>query len=119
LIILSGIYGVLFVMGIGGADMPVVICVLNSGSGWAGVFSGFMLKNNIMIISGSFVGASGIILTIVMCTAMNRTIGNVLAGGFGDTGKVSTKAVGEVTKVDISEVTNMVMESKNIIIIPG
>ncbi|CEM09943.1 unnamed protein product [Vitrella brassicaformis CCMP3155] len=118
---LSAAYGVAFVMAIGGADMPVVISVLNSGSGWAGVFAGFMISNNLMVIAGAFVGASGIILSYVMCEAMNRSIYNVLVGGFGDMGKTAggTKVEGEVTQTTVDQVTKWMLEARSVIITPG
>merc|ERR1719408_585583 len=82
----SAAWGVMFSIAIGGADMPVVICVLNTCSGFSGVFAGMMVSNRLLIIAGSFVGASGAILSYLMCAAMNRSLYNVLIGGFGDTG---------------------------------
>ena len=122
---LSAVYGYLFTMAIGGADMPVVISVLNSGSGWAGVFAGFMLDNELMIIGGAFVGASGIILSFIMAEAMNRSLVSVLAGGFGDTGGALKKDPNE--PVDDREPTifskddtvKTLMDAKSIIIVPG
>ena len=94
--VLSAAWGILFVMAIGGADMPVVICILNTGSGAAGVFAGFMLGNKLLVITGTFVASSGTILSFVMCQAMNRNLIAVLAGGFGD-----GMAKGEQKKVEV------------------
>lgn len=118
---LSAIYGILFVLAIGGADMPVVISVLNSGSGWAGVFAGLTLQNTLMIIAGAFVGASGIILSYVMCKAMNRSLYNVMVGGFGDSGPTGgpTSFQGEATITSASEVIDWLTSAKNVIIVPG
>ena len=84
--VLSALYGIISVMAIGGGDMPVCISFLNSLSGFSTSAAGFMLSNKALVVSGAFVGCSGIILTIVMCKAMNRTIKHVLIGGFGDKG---------------------------------
>ncbi|KFG57091.1 putative NAD(P) transhydrogenase subunit beta [Toxoplasma gondii RUB] len=118
---LSAVYGVCFVLAIGGADMPVVISVLNSGSGWAGVFAGLTLQNSIIIIAGAFVGASGIILSYVMCTAMNRSLCNVLLGGFGDTGKESNAQAfeGEAKIATSEQVAAYLLASQSVIIVPG
>ncbi|KAF8821419.1 transhydrogenase [Cardiosporidium cionae] len=120
LIGLAGIYGVIAVMAIGGADMPVVISILNSGSGWAGVFAGLTLQNTLMTISGAFVGASGIILSYVMCGAMNRSLVNVLVGGFGDSVVSTTqKFEGEATIVENDKVAEWLGKAKSVIIAPG
>ncbi|KAF8819676.1 transhydrogenase [Cardiosporidium cionae] len=120
LIGLAAIYGIIIVMAIGGADMPVVISILNSGSGWAGVFAGLTLQNTLMIIAGAFVGASGIILSYVMCKAMNRSLLNVMIGGFGDSGVVTTqKFEGEATLVENKQVVEWLLKAKSVIIVPG
>ncbi|CBZ51478.1 NAD(P)+ transhydrogenase, beta subunit, related [Neospora caninum Liverpool] len=118
---LSALYGVCFVLAIGGADMPVVISVLNSGSGWAGVFAGLTLQNSIIIIAGAFVGASGIILSYVMCTAMNRSLCNVLLGGFGDTGQETSEQAfaGEAKIATTEQVCAYLLASKSVVIVPG
>ncbi len=82
--VLAAAWGILFVLAIGGADMPVVICILNTGSGAAGVFAGFMLGNKLLVITGTFVASSGAILSALMCIAMNRNLLSVLNGGFGE-----------------------------------
>lgn len=106
---------------IGGADMPVVITVLNSYSGWALVSEGFMLKNDMLLIVGSLIGASGAILTHVMCTAMNRSIVSVLLGGLGSTtGKGPAKAItGTHTETTVEEVIELLVNSQDVIIVPG
>eukprot|EP00899_Mesostigma_viride_P013369 jgi/Mesvir1/22032/Mv15917-RA.2 len=121
---LSGAYGVLFVAAIGGADMPVVISVLNSLSGWAGVFAGFMTQNDLLIITGAFVGASGMILSVFMCAAMNRSLYHVLVGGFGDNSAMRAAPAGssfegEVTNVDAKGMTELLLAAKSVIIVPG
>ena len=89
LVLLSCLLGVLFVIPIGGADMPVVVSLLNSMSGIAAAFTGFVIGNNVLIIAGSMVGAAGLILTFIMCKAMNRTLAAVLFKSFGGGGKES------------------------------
>ncbi len=118
---LSCIYGIMAVYAIGGADMPVVISLLNSLSGFATVAAGFMLNNSLLIITGSFVGCSGIILSVIMCVAMNRSLANVMIGGFGDTGKSShaTKTEGQVKEVTTEDVVDLMTSANRIIIVPG
>lgn len=103
----------------GGADMPVVISVLNSGSGWSGVFAGLTLQNSIIIIAGAFVGASGIILSYVMCKAMNRSLYNVLVGGFGDTGATAEQFSGEASIAKSEDVCDSLVDARSVIIVPG
>ena len=119
---LSGLMGVTLTMAIGGADMPVVITVLNSYSGWALCAEGFMLNNNLMTIVGALIGSSGAILSYIMCVAMNRSLPNVILGGFGTsatgTGE-AMKITGEHTEWNIDETVQAMTEAKNIIIVPG
>jgi len=119
---LSGVMGITLTMAIGGADMPVVITVLNSYSGWALCAEGFMLNNNVMTVVGSLIGASGAILSYIMCVAMNRSLPNVILGGFG-TGSTGTgkpmEITGTATVWDIDQTVQAIADSKNIIIVPG
>merc|ERR1712038_418787 len=119
---LSSIMGVTLTMAIGGADMPVVITVLNSYSGWALCAEGFMLNNNLMTIVGALIGSSGAILSYIMCVAMNRSLPNVILGGFGTsttgTGK-PMEITGEHTEWNVDDTVNAMVNSKNIIIVPG
>ena len=119
---LSGIMGVTLTMAIGGADMPVVITVLNSYSGWALCAEGFMLNNNLMTIVGALIGSSGAILSYIMCVAMNRSLPNVILGGFGTSstgGGEAMKITGEHTEWKVDETVQAMTEAKNIIIVPG
>merc|ERR1712243_50796 len=119
---LSGVMGVTLTMAIGGADMPVVITVLNSYSGWALCAEGFMLNNNLMTIVGALIGASGAILSYIMCVAMNRSLPNVILGGFGtsSTGTGEAKQItGTATVWDVDQTVQAIADSKNIIIVPG
>jgi NAD(P) transhydrogenase subunit beta len=118
----AGIFGVHMVMAIGGADMPVVVSMLNSYSGWAASAAGFMLNNDLLILTGALVGSSGAILSYIMCRAMNRSFWSVISGGFGTTGvapKASADQVGEVQPIDAAETTQLLRESKSVIIVPG
>lgn len=119
-------FGVHMVMAIGGADMPVVVSMLNSYSGWAAAATGFMLENDLLIVTGALVGSSGAILSYIMCNAMNRNFISVIAGGFGsDGGKPKPAATGsaepqgEVTPVSAQETAELLSEAKNVIIVPG
>merc|ERR1711963_599122 len=119
---LSAIMGVTLTMAIGGADMPVVITVLNSYSGWALCAEGFMLNNNLMTVVGSLIGASGAILSYIMCVAMNRSLPNVILGGFGTSstgGGKPMEITGEHTEWSADDTVNSMVEAKNIIIVPG
>jgi NAD(P) transhydrogenase subunit beta len=114
------LFGVHMVMAIGGADMPVVVSMLNSYSGWAAAATGFMLSNDLLIVTGALVGSSGAILSYIMCRAMNRNFISVIAGGFG-TGSGGEAAVveGEVTPISADETAQLLLDAKNIMIIPG
>ncbi len=120
---LSLLYGVLFVIPIGGADMPVVISLLNSFSGLAACAAGFVVQNNILIIAGSLVGSAGLILTQIMCKAMNRSLANVLfsAFGTGDMEAGATTASGDKTarSIDAEEAAMMMGYAQSVIIVPG
>jgi NAD(P) transhydrogenase subunit beta len=127
LLIMTGIallFGIHMVMAIGGADMPVVVSMLNSYSGWAASATGFMLNNDLLIVTGALVGSSGAILSYIMCRAMNRKFLSVIAGGFGTTtgGGASSASVedqGEVVALQAAEVASLLNESKEVMIIPG
>jgi H+-translocating NAD(P) transhydrogenase subunit beta len=114
--------GILLVIGIGGADMPVVISLLNSYSGLAAAATGFVLNNIVLIIAGSLVGASGIILTSIMCKAMNRSLINVLFGGFGGAPtSITTDSIyeGKVTSTSPDEVAMILESAQRVVIVPG
>ena len=119
------LFGVHMVMAIGGADMPVVVSMLNSYSGWAAAATGFMLSNDLLIVVGALVGSSGAILSYIMCRAMNRNFISVIAGGFGG-GAPTPKSAGgaaepqgEVTPISAAETAELLRESKSVIIVPG
>ena len=107
------------VAAIGGADMPVVISMLNSYSGWAAAFSGFMLDQTILIITGALVGASGAILSYIMCRAMNRSFVSVILGGFGDAPVTDSGEMGEHREVTTSEVAKMLTGARSVVVAPG
>ena len=114
------IFGIHMVMAIGGADMPVVISMLNSYSGWAAAATGFMLSNDLLIVTGALVGSSGAILSYIMCRAMNRHFLSVIAGGFGTASGGEAAAIeGEVQAIDAQETAQLLKAAKNIMIIPG
>jgi NAD(P) transhydrogenase subunit beta len=126
LIIMTGIallFGVHMVLAIGGADMPVVVSMLNSYSGWAASATGFMLGNDLLIVTGALVGSSGAILSYIMCRAMNRKFIAVIAGGFGTGGGNSVSASdeeqGEVAPIDALETAALLLAAKEVMIIPG
>ena len=121
LIVISLLLGILTVIPIGGADMPVVISLLNSYSGMAACATGFILNNNVLIVAGSLVGASGIILTQIMCKAMNRSLVNVLLGGFGQTvatGGADGPAV-VVKEIGVEETAMLFDSASSVIVVPG
>jgi NAD(P) transhydrogenase subunit beta len=120
--VLASVLGILLVIPIGGADMPVVICLLNSYSGLAAAAAGFVLNNNMLIIAGSLVGASGIILAGIMCKAMNRSLTNVLFGKFGPSeGGPSADEIyaGKVTSASPEEVAMLFDGARRVVIVPG
>ncbi len=118
-------FGVHMVMAIGGADMPVVVSMLNSYSGWAAAATGFMLSNDLLIVTGALVGSSGAILSYIMCRAMNRNFISVIAGGFGGgapaaaAGGAAAQPEGEVSPVSAAETAELLKDAKNVIIVPG
>ena len=117
---ISLVLGVLLVVPVGGADMPVIISFLNSLSGIAAAMTGFVLSNNVLIISGALVGASGLILTQIMCVAMNRTLGNVLFAGFGQEGGAADSGEYGTVRSAGAEEAAMVLESaERVVIVPG
>ena len=117
-IALSVVFGVMVVIPIGGADMPVVISLLNSYSGLAACAAGFAINNNILIVAGSLVGAAGIILTNIMCKAMNRSLGNVLFSGFGAI-KTATKVEGEVKPINTEDAYLILESASSVTFVPG
>ncbi len=113
-------FGVHMVMAIGGADMPVVVSMLNSYSGWAAAATGFMLSNDLLIVTGALVGSSGAILSYIMCRAMNRHFLSVIAGGFGTaSGGEAAEIIGEVQPISAEETAQLLLAAKTIMIIPG
>ena len=122
--VIALIFGIHMVMAIGGADMPVVVSMLNSYSGWAASATGFMLSNDLLIVTGALVGSSGAILSYIMCRAMNRKFLSVIAGGFG-TGGGSTASSGggedqgEVVPIEAQETAELLAGAKEVMIIPG
>ncbi len=115
---ISLIYGILFVMPIGGADMPVVISLLNSFTGIAAAMGGFLYHNQAMLLGGILVGSAGIILTVLMCNAMNRSLLNVIIGAFGG-GKSADKEKGTVKEITVSDAAILLYYSKSVVIVPG
>ena len=115
----SLLYGVTFVMPIGGADMPVVISLLNSLTGIAAAMGGFIYQNQAMILGGIFVGAAGMILTILMCRAMNRSLLNVIIGAFGGGGSAADREKGTVKEVSATDAAVMLNYSSRVVIVPG
>ena len=123
--VIALLFGIHMVMAIGGADMPVVVSMLNSYSGWAAAATGFMLSNDLLIVTGALVGSSGAILSYIMCNAMNRNFISVIAGGFGSGGGAPAKKgdaaepQGEVVPIGSQETAEMLREAKRVIIVPG
>ena len=122
--VLALIFGIHMVAAIGGADMPVVISMLNSYSGWAAAATGFMLSNDLLIVVGALVGSSGAILSIIMCRAMNRKFVSVILGGFGTkkatkSGGSSTEEQGEAVAITAAETSELLTTAKSIVIVPG
>jgi NAD(P) transhydrogenase subunit beta len=118
------LFGIHMVMAIGGADMPVVVSMLNSYSGWAAAATGFMLSNDLLIVVGALVGSSGAILSFIMCQAMNRNFISVIAGGFGGgapapSSGAAAEPVGEVVPVNAAETAELLHDAKSVIIVPG
>ena len=120
IITLALIIGVLATIGIGGADMPVIICLLNSYSGLAACAAGFVINNNVLIVAGSLVGASGIILTNIMCKSMNRSLANVLFSGFGSATSTGSSAYqGEVKPLSVEDAYLILEAAHNVVFVPG
>ncbi len=124
--VISLLFGIHMVMAIGGADMPVVVSMLNSYSGWAAAATGFMLNNDLLIVTGALVGSSGAILSYIMCRAMNRHFLSVIAGGFGTgggtpaaPGGTGNEPAGEVNPILAAETADLLRDAKNVIIVPG
>jgi NAD(P) transhydrogenase subunit beta len=128
LLIMTGVacvIGVHMVMAIGGADMPVVVSMLNSYSGWAAAAAGFMLSNDLLIVTGALVGSSGAILSYIMCRAMNRSFLSVIAGGFGSDGGApapsggASQPAGEAKEINLDGTVELMRQAKSVIVVPG
>ena len=117
--IIAFIIGAHLVLAIGGADMPVVVSMLNSYSGWAAAATGFMLGNDLLIVTGALVGSSGAILSYIMCKAMNRNFLSVILGGWGDTTGPTMDIDGEMIPIDIESVASALNDANRIVIVPG
>jgi NAD(P) transhydrogenase subunit beta len=123
--VIALLFGIHMVMAIGGADMPVVVSMLNSYSGWAAAATGFMLSNDLLIVTGALVGSSGAILSYIMCKAMARSFISVIAGGFGTASAAPKPAggaaqpVGEVTPISATETAELLRDAKSVVIVPG
>ena len=123
--VIALLFGIHMVMAIGGADMPVVVSMLNSYSGWAAAATGFMLSNDLLIVTGALVGSSGAILSYIMCNAMNRNFISVIAGGFGSGGGTPAKKgdaaepQGEAVPVSAADTAELLRDAKSVIIVPG
>lgn len=119
---IAAVFGVHMVMAIGGADMPVVVSMLNSYSGWAASAAGFMLNNDLLILTGALVGSSGAILSYIMCAAMNRSFVSVILGGFGAAPvarKGEVEDQGEIQPIEVPEATTLLADAKSVVIVPG
>ena len=119
LLIIAAIYGILFVMPIGGADMPVVISLLNSFTGVAAATGGFLYHNQAMLTGGILVGSAGTILTVLMCKAMNRSLLNVIVGVFGGGGQGSEQVEGNIKEISVSDASVLLSYSQKVVIVPG
>lgn len=118
--VIAGLLGIHLVAAIGGADMPVVISMLNSYSGWAAAAAGFMLDNDLLIITGALVGSSGAILSYIMCRAMNRSFVSVILGGFGNQASLQATAVtGEAQSIDATDAAQLLQQARRVMIVPG
>ena len=120
--VIALLFGIHMVMAIGGADMPVVVSMLNSYSGWAASATGFMLSNDLLIVTGALVGSSGAILSYIMCRAMNRRFLAVIAGGFGTEGSATASGGdvdGEIVPIDADETAALLANAKEVMIVPG
>ncbi|WP_036176942.1 NAD(P)(+) transhydrogenase (Re/Si-specific) subunit beta [Palleronia rufa] len=117
--IIAGFIGYHLIMGIGGADMPVVVSMLNSYSGWAAAAIGFTLGNDLLIVTGALVGSSGAILSYIMCKAMNRQFVSVILGGFGSGGGAQQEVEGEMVAIDADGVADALKEADSVVIVPG
>jgi len=122
--VIALLFGIHMVMAIGGADMPVVVSMLNSYSGWAAAATGFMLGNDLLIVTGALVGSSGAILSYIMCQAMNRSFISVIAGGFGSgapaaAGPAGAAPQGEVVAISAADTAEMLRDAKRVVIVPG
>jgi NAD(P) transhydrogenase subunit beta len=121
--VIALLFGIHMVMAIGGADMPVVVSMLNSYSGWAASATGFMLSNDLLIVTGALVGSSGAILSYIMCRAMNRNFFSVIAGGFGTSGGTTPAAgavpEGEVTPIGSEETAELLRNAGSVVLVPG
>jgi len=113
------VLGVHMVMAIGGADMPVVVSMLNSYSGWAAAATGFLLGNDLLIVTGALVGSSGAILSYIMCKAMNRHFVSVILGGWGDAKGPAMEIEGEQIAIDVDGVASALNDADSIVIVPG
>ena len=117
--LVTALLGIHMVMAIGGADMPVVVSMLNSYSGWAAAAAGFMLSNDLLIITGALVGSSGAILSYIMCKGMNRSFVSVILGGFGAAEGTAVAVDGEHTEVQVDQVVQMMKNAKSVVVVPG